>query len=137
MGKGGIPMKQRNETPHAPLNRANIQTFVIDACGGEPEIALEMVDFFLESANKLTAEIETQLAADNMPEARRAAHSLKSGSRMFGDETLADLCLRAEKSAEENDRATVSALLPQIQLAVAWLGDELPVIFREMLAQRS
>jgi len=128
-------MKQADEANHTPLNRESIQTFVIDACGGEPDIALEMVDFFLQSATKLTAEIETHLAADNMPEARRAAHSLKSGSRMFGDDTLADLCWRAEKSADENDRDTVAELFPQIQTELAWLHDELPVTFRSMLEE--
>ena len=128
-------MSQTDNTPHAPLNRESIRTFVIDACGGEPELVLEMVEFFLQSATKLTAEIETHLAANNMPEARRAAHSLKSGSRMFGDDTLADLCWRAEKSAEENDRGIVSELLPQIQVALAWLCNELPVTSRKMLEE--
>lgn len=117
-----------------PLNSAVIQSFVVDACGGDVELVLGMVDFFLKSAAGLALEMEAGLAAQNWPDVRRAAHSLKSSSRMFSADTLTQLCLDTEKRAIDKEESGIAELLPQIQAELAWLVTELPAFCRAMLA---
>ncbi|MBI3957859.1 MAG: Hpt domain-containing protein [Chloroflexi bacterium] len=116
-----------------PLNTETIQAFVVDACGGDMEIVLQMVDFFLNSAAGLMAEMESSLAGGNLPVVRRAAHSLKSSSRMFSADTLANLCALAEINVEQDGGVDVAELLPQIQAELTWLVVELPATCRGMM----
>ncbi len=114
------------------LNRETIQAFVVDACGGDLEIVLQMVDFFLNSAAGLVVEMESNLAVGNLPVVRRAAHSLKSSSRMFSAERLSHLCALVETSAEQNGGVAVAELLPHIQAELTWLAVALPATCRGM-----
>jgi len=127
-------MSQDNELVHTPLNKEIIQAFVVDACGGDLEIVLQMVDFFLNSATGLVAEMEDNLAGGNLPVVRRAAHSLKSSSRMFSADRLSELCALAESSAQKEEGGDVTPLLPQIKAELEWLGVELPATCRGMIS---
>ena len=128
-------MSQRDDLQRPPLNTETIQTFVVDACGGDMEIVLEMVDFFLSSAAGLVAEMESSLAGENLSVVRRAAHSLKSSSRMFSAERLADLCALAETRAEQEGGVNVAELLPHMQAELTWLVIELPATCRGMMGE--
>lgn len=121
------------EENHLPLQAETIRSFVVDACGGDREVVLQMVDFFLHSAQNLHGQIESGLAAEDFPAMRRAAHSLKSSSRMFSAENLATLCAETERLAENEQADAIALLLPRIRSELSWLTDELPIFCAEML----
>lgn len=126
-------MSQGDEFHRTPLKPEIIQAFVVDACGGDMEIVLQMVDFFLDSAARLMTEMESSLAGENLPAVQRAAHSLKSSSRMFSAEQLAHLCALAEISAKQKGGVDMAELLPQIEAELTWLAVELPATCRRMM----
>lgn len=126
-------MKNNAGDDHIPLDADVIQTFVIDACGGDREIVLQMIQFFLNSASGLMVEMKSGLNGPDLTQVRLAAHSLKSSSRMFSAQTLADLCAEVEERADADKPEGIAALLPQIEAELAWLNDELPVVCRRML----
>jgi HPt (histidine-containing phosphotransfer) domain-containing protein len=119
---------------HLPLQAETIRSFVADACGGDREIVLQMVDFFLHSAQNLHGEMESGLAAEDFPATRRAAHSLKSSSRMFSAENLATLCAETERLAGQQQADAIALLLPRIRSELNWLTNELPTFCAEMLS---
>lgn len=121
------------EARHIPLQAETIRKFVVDACGGDREIVLQMVDFFLHSAENLYKEMESGLAAADFPTARRAAHSLKTSSRMFSAESLAALCAEAEELAINEEGDAFARRLHLIRDELNWLADELPPFCAGML----
>lgn len=119
-------MMQTKTDQRQPLNADTIRAFVIEACGGDGEIVQQMVGFFLNSADKLVAEMRTGISETDFAVTRRAAHSLKSGSRMFSAERLSNLCYTAESMAVEERGADIRLLLPQIETELRVLKEELP-----------
>ena len=67
-----------NGGDRTPLNTEVIRAFVVDACGGDREIVLQMVDFFLNSAAGLVVEMKTGLATDDRSEERRVGKECRS-----------------------------------------------------------
>ena len=122
-----------DEDRHLPLQAETIRAFVVDACGGDKEIVMEMVDLFLQSAENLRSEIESGLSIGDFPTTRRAAHSLKSSSRMFSAESLATLCVTAEELAMRGQGDAIALLLPDIRAELTWLTAELPGFCAKML----
>jgi HPt (histidine-containing phosphotransfer) domain-containing protein len=66
------------------------------------------------------------LAAKDFATVRRAAHSLKSSSRMFSAETLSSLCAETEELATKREGDALALLLPPIRAELKWLASELP-----------
>ncbi|HRJ41889.1 MAG: Hpt domain-containing protein [Caldilineaceae bacterium] len=127
-------MSEKNR--HIPLNPEIIQTYVIDACGGDREIVLQMVDYFLESSAKMVGEMKVELAADNLPAVYRAAHSLKSSAKMFSAEALSNLCAQTEESALQKLRSEISLQLPELQRELERISVELPIVCRQILNRK-
>jgi len=123
-----------DEAVHLPLQADTIRSFVVDACGGEREVVMQMVDFFLNSAENLHKEMKSGLAAEDFPATRRAAHSLKSSSRMFSAESLSSLCAEAEELAKQEKGDALALLLPRVRAELNWLTNELPDFCAGMLA---
>lgn len=123
-----------DEAEHLPLQAETIRTFVVDACEGEREIVLQMVDLFLHSAENLYKEMESGLATNDFAAVRRAAHSLKSSSRMFSAESLSSLCVETEELAKKEERDALALRLPPIRAELNWLADELPAFCAGLLA---
>lgn len=123
-----------DEAGHLPLQADTIRSFVVDACGGEREVVMQMVDFFLNSAENLHKEMENGLAAEDFLTTRRAAHSLKSSSRMFSADGLSTLCAEAEELAKQEKGDALALLLPRVRSELSWLANELPAFCAGMLA---
>ncbi|MBX3051675.1 MAG: Hpt domain-containing protein [Caldilineaceae bacterium] len=123
---------------HPPLDADTIRAYVVDACGGDGEIVSQMVIFFLGSTDDLIAQMKTGVEGNDFDSARRAAHSLKSSSRMFSAEALSILCAKAETVAEavaETGKAEAFlSLLPAIEREVEWLKACLPQFCAEIVA---
>ncbi|MFZ1752770.1 MAG: Hpt domain-containing protein [Caldilineaceae bacterium] len=106
----------------------------MDACGGDGEIVSQMVIFFLGSTDDLIAQMKTGVEGNDFDSARRAAHSLKSSSRMFSAEALSILCAEAETVAETGKAEAFLSLLPAIEREVEWLKAYLPQFCAEIVA---
>ena len=59
----------------------------------------EMIEAFLRDTPKLIRELRQSLAGENVEVFRRAAHSLKSNSAIFGAMTLSALCAALDEQA--------------------------------------
>jgi len=123
----------QNIDQRPPLRAEVIVSYVIDACAGDSELVQQMVDFFLNSAANLHKEMETGLAEEDFSVVQRAAHSLKSSSRMFSAETLANLCTDTEGLAVAGERVEIARRLPLIQAEILWLEVALPPFCAELL----
>jgi HPt (histidine-containing phosphotransfer) domain-containing protein len=84
--------------------------------GGDDLIA-RMIDLFLGYAEPKVALARESLAAGQLEEAGRAAHSLKSSAANLGAHELQDLAGRMELAAMNNDAASADALLPNLEIA--------------------
>ena len=82
------------------------------------EFALELVDTFLVEAPSMLDELRRALAAHDVDQFRRAAHSLKSNSNTFGALALATMAKDLELSAA--DRVRKSDALPIDALALEY-----------------
>lgn len=116
------------------LDPAIVQAFVIDACGGDLDLVLQMVEFFVNSATKLVAEMRDGLAGGEMEQLRRAAHSLKSSSRMFSANHLSDLSAEVESRAKAGQTDGVDPLVGQVQEELERVAQALPAFCRGILA---
>jgi signal transduction histidine kinase/DNA-binding response OmpR family regulator len=96
------------------------------ACAVDPEFARRMVRIFLDTSPGLAATLREALAKGDAKEAERAAHSLKSNTRRFGDAPLADAYAAMEKAAREADLDGARALLERTEAGLAQLNDSLP-----------
>ncbi len=65
---------------------------------GQPDLASELIEFFLQNAPQKIATIEAAMTSDNLVTIQREAHSLKSTCHNVGARRLAMLCAQIEES---------------------------------------
>lgn len=84
-----------------------------------------MIDLFLASAPGRSVTIRESLAAGDLKEAGRAAHSLKSSAGQLGAAALQDVCRGIEDAARDDNLASATSLLAdfirEFTAAEAWL----------------
>ncbi|MBI3861175.1 MAG: response regulator [Planctomycetia bacterium] len=73
---------------------------------GDAKLLADIVRIFLVESPRLIEEIETAIARTDGPLLRRAAHTIKSGLRMFGAEDAYDLACRLEGLGRTGDIAS-------------------------------
>lgn len=106
-----------------PLDPTLVQQLRSDL-GGDEAAWNEIVTGAVKELPDLLRQAREAAAAGNAAELRRAAHTIKSLGRMFGDAALTSECLSAEQKAAAGDVAGASALLPKIaQLSEATARD--------------
>lgn len=96
------------------LDHGTLDTFTNDICGGDLDTIMDLVEVYLQSLDELTRQMSSALDAGDYPVLRRAAHSLKSSSRVFGAEALAKNCEQLEKAALSGEVANAPALIQRI-----------------------
>jgi HPt (histidine-containing phosphotransfer) domain-containing protein len=69
--------------------------------GGDEMFVAELIGIFLADAPRMLAEMRRALELGDATTLRRVAHSLKSNSRDFGAEALAQVCLTMETLGKE------------------------------------
>jgi CheY-like chemotaxis protein len=104
-GASVIPDSQELPSVDIPALRAML------AAAGIQEAGDKMLHLFLEDSVHRMATLADAVTAGDVPAAQRAAHGLKSGAGT----TLAALLQSAENAAQNQDLATLRALLPPIQ----------------------
>jgi len=97
------------------LDRRAFDQFV--ALWGEDagEIIREIVTMYLDAGPHTLEEIRLALDAEDLPEARRLAHSFKANSATVGAHRLALLCQRLEDAAKEGRKDEAYALLQDVE----------------------
>ena len=75
----------------------------------------ELLDIFLADTPKRIQEIDTSLAAADIPTLTRAAHSIKGSSSNFGASVLVAVAKEMEAAAKASDLAKARELRPLLQ----------------------
>jgi CheY-like chemotaxis protein/HPt (histidine-containing phosphotransfer) domain-containing protein len=87
--------------------------------GGEPALLAELIDSFLEETPPLVRQIRQSLEAGDAAGLHRAAHTLKSSSRDFGADQLAEWAMELEAMGRAGSLDGAAEL-------VAWVEGEYP-----------
>jgi CheY-like chemotaxis protein len=80
-----------------------------------PEIYVQVIQSYLETAPQLLAEMGQALAGGKAPVLLRAAHTLKSSSALLGAVELSDLCRAMEIVAKTGDLRGLAETVAQTQ----------------------
>jgi HPt (histidine-containing phosphotransfer) domain-containing protein len=99
---------------------------------GGDKLAGQMVRLFLKNTGARMDQIRTGVSGDDLEEAERGAHSLKSSAANIGAESLRTLATRMESAALDANASDAKALLPALETAFADAMKELAVIERSM-----
>jgi histidine phosphotransfer protein HptB len=93
------------------LDRGSLEIFSHDICEGNLDLIIDLVRIYLQSLDDLIGEMVSACRTEDPITLRRAAHSLKSSSRIFGADLLAENCERMEKAALTGELANAPMLL--------------------------
>ena len=82
---------------------------------GEPDLVVELIDLYLESAPRMVAAAREAAATGDGPSLRRAAHNLRGGSASLGARRLAALCeeIEAAGCGPSREAAALAARLEE------------------------
>jgi HPt (histidine-containing phosphotransfer) domain-containing protein len=92
------------------LDHAALDT-LMEMVGNDPSYLAEMIDTFLEEAPGLIADMQTAATSADVNSLRRAAHTLKSNSLMFGAVHLGDLSREIEERAAHSQIGDIGELI--------------------------
>ncbi|QWV94469.1 response regulator [Geomonas oryzisoli] len=118
---GGTPQAG---SPHpAPPEQAEVPVF--DVAGlvqrlGDDEFVEMFVEKYLESTDKLMTQLKRAIEAEDYPEVRLQAHSIKGAAASIGAEVMRAVSLRMEQAAQaEKERALLPELFVALERALA------------------
>jgi CheY-like chemotaxis protein len=90
-----------------------------EATGGDSDFAVELVATFVGSSKQSLAQIEAALAAQDLPAAQRAAHSLKGAAGSLGATTSRVLAANLESAAKAGRASEATLIFEALRLEVA------------------
>ncbi|MGD2045797.1 MAG: Hpt domain-containing protein [Gemmatimonadota bacterium] len=99
---------------------------------GGDKLAGQMVRLFLKNSGTRMDQIRGGVDGEDLEEAERGAHSLKSSAANIGAELLRTLATRLESAALDGDADGARDLLPGLETAYSDAMEELKKIEREM-----
>lgn len=99
---------------------------------GGDKLAGQMVRLFLKNSGTRMDQIRGGVDGEDLEEAERGAHSLKSSAANIGAELLRTLATRLESAALDGDPDGARDLLPDLESAYSDAMEELKKIEREM-----
>ena len=102
----------------------------LESVGGDEAMLRDLAEMFFTECPKLMQQIREHIAGADGPELRRAAHTLKGSSHVFGAEEAADAAHRLEEIGREEAFADAEEALALLEDEVARL---LPAL-RERIA---
>ncbi len=98
----------------------------LKAVDGDAALLTEIARIFLLESPKLMEELEGGMVQGDAPQFRRAAHTIKSGMRMFGAEAAYLLACRLEELGPmTRDLEAAGEPFTQLKQALAELDSEL------------
>ena len=95
----------------AVLDETVIQTLRQLTPPGEPDILIEVLKLFLEEVPPRIDRLRNALAAGNIQEVHRTAHSLKGSAGNIGARRLYDVCRDIDDKGKAGDMAGAAALV--------------------------
>jgi HPt (histidine-containing phosphotransfer) domain-containing protein len=95
---------------------------------GGDKLAGQMVRLFLKNTGTRMDQIRAGVSEENLEEAERGAHSLKSSAANIGAEVLRTMATRMESAALDANMDHARALMPELESAYADAMKELAVI---------
>jgi signal transduction histidine kinase/DNA-binding response OmpR family regulator/HPt (histidine-containing phosphotransfer) domain-containing protein len=106
-------------SPDAPLGSSPLDMAAIEELrklvdNGEPDALRQLIDDFLIDTPSLLHILQDSVAAGQLTDARRAAHTLTSDSATFGATTLAALCQQAESLCHDGSMQMLPLLIAEI-----------------------
>ncbi|HEY9907957.1 MAG TPA: response regulator, partial [Thermosynechococcaceae cyanobacterium] len=111
--------------PEREVDRSVLQTFR-DAMGDDAEaVVLELIDCYLSETPQLLRSLIGAIVEQNLPEVRRAAHSLKSSSAALGATNLAEICRALEENAVRGNAGIDPAIIVRLETIYKRIGTEL------------
>jgi HPt (histidine-containing phosphotransfer) domain-containing protein len=99
--------------------------------GGDKLLA-QMIRLFLENAPARMEQIRSGVGGDQVAEAEKGAHSLKSSAANIGAMSVRALAADAERAASAGDAALVASLLPALEDAFSRAISALESVEREL-----
>ncbi len=111
---GGLPQRPAPADP-VLIDEAAFHSFVMETAAGDVDFVRELIGDYVAETQSAAAQIEAALEAADGALATRLAHTLKSTSRTFGANALADVCAAAERRMQQGDAEAARAALPQIR----------------------
>lgn len=102
------------------------------AVGGDEDLLRDVAQAFLVEAPSQLEGIRKSLETNDAPVLRRMAHTLKSSARIFGIQSVCDLCFSIELSGKEQQLDGVLATYDQLTV----LMDRVTAEMTRYLSQR-
>jgi HPt (histidine-containing phosphotransfer) domain-containing protein len=103
----------------------------LHARAGDRDFVAELVDTFLREGPALVETLRGALQDEDAQQLRRAAHTLKSNSQVFGAQGLAALCQEVEAMARVGVLVDVAELVARIDDEYARVADALQAAGQE------
>ena len=97
----------------------------VERLGGDRQLFQDLVRFFLEDSQEITAKLEERCAANDSTGTERAAHSLRGICSNFGAKEVVDLCWVVERRSLVEDWREVNGAMAQLRDAVIRLRSAL------------
>lgn len=97
------------------VDLATLRAFEDAGVEGEPDIVVELIDIYLESAPRLVAAVREAAATGDTASLSRAAHNLRGGSASLGAWRVAALCeeIEAARPLSSHEAAALAARLEE------------------------
>ena len=112
---GPLPVAAETAAPDAAVDL----TALIQLVGNNPTALHELLTQYLESVQRLPAELHLAYSGHRWPGVAAAAHALRSPSFSFGAKALAYFCEELERAGFAGDQAKLDQLMPQFDPLVA------------------
>ena len=97
----------------------------LDSVEGDVELLSDVIQVFLEERPGLLRSLLESMAAADAPTLRRAAHTIKGSTRIFGDERVTELSKALEDRGANGDFTDVVPLAEQLQIELNSLARHL------------
>jgi PAS domain S-box-containing protein len=126
-GSGDSGAAAKDTTRHAVLDRAALDN--IRAVDDDGSVLVEVLQMYLDEAPQHRERLRAALDADDLAEAGRVAHALKSASFNVGAKALGEMCRRLERQCRDGQRAGLADVAAAVQ---SMLERVLPALRAEM-----
>ncbi len=108
---------------------------VLSLCNGDPDLAREMADLFLDITGTLVGELRGAVEAADADAVQRVAHTLKGAASNLAGDSLADTARQLMGLGEQRDLAAAPKILAQLDDDLAQLTKALTEFSSELAGQ--
>ena len=98
----------------AEIDRTAIDA-ILESVGGDVTFLAELMDEFLADSPEQISDMHQAFSAGDAESFRRAAHSLKSNSAIFGAIELAEMCKELENIGKSGNLDAVGNILTDVE----------------------